>query len=99
MRSESGDFTIYLVLFDDETKSLAMLRAKELIDEKYLAFGDDGQVDGVLPVDKCWISLCKVNRPDKIKIFGCRDWQTPSVEHWLLRLLMKLKRKYSTTAL
>ena len=41
MRSESGDFTIYLVLFDDETKSLAMLRAKELIDEKYLAFGDE----------------------------------------------------------
>lgn len=67
MRSESGDFTIYLVLFDDETKSLAMLRAKELIDEKYLAFGDDGQVDGVLPVDKRWISLCKVNRPDKNK--------------------------------
>lgn len=67
MRSESGDFTIYLVLFDDETKSLAMLRAKELIDEKYLAFGDDGQVDEVLPVDKRWISLCKVNRPDKNK--------------------------------
>ena len=26
-----------------------------------------GQVDGVLPVDKRWISLCKVNRPDKNK--------------------------------
>lgn len=66
MREDNKNILIYLVLKDEETKSLATARAK-VIGEKYLVI--DNEIEGIedSPIDKRWISLCKVNRPDKNK--------------------------------
>lgn len=67
MRNESNDLVIYLVLFHDETRALAVRYAKKMIDEKYLTIESNGNDNKVMLMGKRWISLCKVNRPDKNK--------------------------------
>lgn len=62
MRDEISELTVYLVLFHQED----LLYAKKLAGEKHLAI-NDCEVDDMLPENKRWISLCKVNRPDKNK--------------------------------
>ena len=62
MRDVISELTVYLVLFHQED----LLYAKKLAGEKHLAI-NDCEVDDMLPENKRWISLCKVNRPDKNK--------------------------------
>lgn len=63
---EKKDILIYLVLMDEETKLSAIARAK-VIGEKYLITDDEIENAEDSSIDKRWISLCKVNRPDKNK--------------------------------
>ena len=63
MRNENRNITIFFVLFDDEAKDMAIARAKEIIQPQYLELDLESSDKSVL--DKRWISLCKVNRPDK----------------------------------
>lgn len=55
------NFTVYFVLYDEKTKALAMQLARD----KHLDFDDENQLEEVLAMDKRWISLCKVNPPDR----------------------------------
>lgn len=66
MGTEDSNLTIYLVLFDDETKEMAIARAKEIIQPQYLKLDVNAKCESLLQ-DKQWFSLCKVNRPDKNK--------------------------------
>lgn len=66
MREEKKNILIFLVLKDEETKSMAVAHAKNRV-EKYLVIDDESKDIEEPPMDKRWISLCKVNRPDKNK--------------------------------
>lgn len=60
-RYKDSDLLIYLVLFDEDTWSLAL----QVINDKKIDVEIDTTRSEVLTVDKHWISLCKVNRPDR----------------------------------
>ena len=55
------DLTVYLVLFYEETLTSALTLAQEKnMDIKFVPSNNE-----ISPTDKHWISLCRVNRPDK----------------------------------
>ncbi len=64
MRDSNKDLLIQLVLLDNETATLVKTHAKEVIAPNYLVNEDEpDNVD--IKEGKRWVSLCKVNRPDK----------------------------------